>query len=57
MRTFKGMKDVSFDYMEPEKEERVYDLLQHYQSKSSSGKAAEYQKLIELSEDGNKFTV
>ena len=51
VRTFKGMKDVSFDYMEPEKEERVYD------SKSSSGKAAEYQKLIELSEDGNKFTV
>ena len=58
VRTFKGMKDVSFDYMEPEKEERVYDLLQQFiQSKSSSGKAAEYQKLIELSEDGNKFTV
>ena len=58
VRTFKGMKDVSFDYMEPEKEEHVYDLLQQFiQSKSSSGKAAEYQKLIELSEDGNKFTV
>ena len=58
VRTFKGMKDVSFDYMEPEKEDRVYDLLQQFiQSKSSSGKAAEYQKLIELSEDGNKFTV
>ena len=58
VRTFKGMKDVSFDFMAPEKSESVYDLLQDFvQSKSSTGKAAEYQQLIELSKDGNKFTV
>ena len=58
VRTFRGMKDVSFDFMEPEESDSMYDLLQQFvQSKRSSGKADEYQQLIELSKNGNKFTV
>ena len=58
VRTFKGMKYVSFDYMEPEKEERVYDLLQQFiQSRAAAVKQQNIRNSLSYHEDGNKFTV